>query len=1046
MALTVYKSSAGSGKTFTLVKEYVKLLIKRPQDFKHILAITFTNKATEEMKTRILKSLEDMGAGKETQLFKILATELAAELTPLNIQQRAEEAYDLIIHNYGRFEVSTIDSFFSRVLKSFARELDLPLSYEVEMNTSMALQEAMNELFKSLDDNKEVRQWLTQYAKEQIESDKSWNVDQQIEKLGGNLFRESFQDGFSGLNLSFDELKAIIESLRSDIKSFESVYKSIGNQALDALEKNGLAIADFHYAGSGAMAAFNAMLKIQTDIDEKKRFLQTLNGDMPWGAKKSSNFDQANELGENLLNQLGTEALDLIENKLFDYNTAKAILKNVYAFGLLEELNRYLKEYRDEHNVMLISDTNIILKDILEQADAPFIFEKLGSFYKHIMIDEFQDTSNFQWSNLKPLIINALSEDNEVLIVGDVKQSIYRFRGGNMRLLLSQVKEELGAFYPKEADQVLNDNWRSLSSIVTFNNALFGKLPEAFGKNEVLYDTTLFTQAYENHEQQIQGGEGGYVQMRYYSSDGEDEKWQAQSINDLLIQIRENQEKGFSLSDILILVNRNKEISDIATAFLSEKIPFINGESLKLQQSESVLFVLDLLRYLQSGKDEVLMLNLISLFFRLNDIPEQAVMLRGKGERMTLEEAGFPQEFLTRQYEIKQYALFDLVSELLLIFDIEKKSDVYLQQLLDVILEQSQRGANSINTFLEWWEKEGDNQTVATSEKTNAVRILSIHKSKGLESPIIFIPFASWDILPNPTMHQFWTKNIPEQYQSLQYIPLDFSKGTLLKSHFQDDYYTEAAESALDILNKTYVAFTRPREKLYLAAPLPKRIGSSKIHEFLLDLLPEIGLLSKEESAYTQFSLGTDGQKIGSGEEIGASVAISIYPQVSFLNQLTIRNDSERFFMLQETEEAQNISLGNQVHEVLSAIRVKEDLEMVLRQFLQAGELDHNAIALVKDRILRLFEDPKISIWFSDDYEVFNEREIWFEGKAHKPDRLLIKGKEAVIIDYKKEKESPAHQEQVKRYMNAMKALGFEQVSGHLIYVEPVIVKEVALS
>ncbi|WP_339697117.1 UvrD-helicase domain-containing protein [uncultured Roseivirga sp.] len=1043
MALTVYKSSAGSGKTFTLVKEYVKLLIKRPQDFKHILAITFTNKATEEMKTRILKALEEMGAGKETQLFKILVTELAAELTPLNIQQRAEEAYDLIIHNYGRFEVSTIDSFFSRVLKSFARELDLPLSYEVEMNTSMALQEAMNELFKSLDDNKEVRQWLTQYAKEQIESDKSWNVDQQIEKLGGNLFRESFQDGFSGLNLSFDELKTIIESLRSDIKSFEVQLKKYGNEALDLISQHGLQVADF--SGGQARSVANTFVKL-TNKDYKltSTFIKTVNGDSNWYAQKSDKKAEIDQLVSGRFGEICQGIVDFIEDNESDYNSAKAILKNVYAFGLLEELNKYLKEYRDEHNVMLISDTNIILKDILEQADAPFIFEKLGSFYKHIMIDEFQDTSNFQWSNLKPLIINALSEDNEVLIVGDVKQSIYRFRGGNMRLLLSQVKEELGAFYPKEADQVLNDNWRSLSSIVNFNNNLFGKLPEAFGKNEVLHDTSLFTQAYENHEQQIQGGEGGYVQMRYYSSsDEEDEKWQTQSVKDLLIQIRENKEKGFSLSDMLILVNRNKEISDIATAFLSEKIPFINGESLKLQQSESVLFVLELLRYLQSGKDEVLMLNLISLFFRLNDIPEQAVMLRGKGERMTLEEAGFPQEFLTRQYEIKQFALFDLVSELLLMFDIEKKADVYLQQLLDVILEQSQRGANSINTFLEWWDKEGDNQTVATSEKTNAIRILTIHKSKGLESPIVFIPFANWDILPNANTHQFWTKNIPEQYQSLQYIPLDFSKSTLLKSYFQEDYYTEATESALDILNKTYVAFTRPREKLYLAAPMPKKAGSSRIHEFLLDLLPEIGLLSQEESTYTQFSLGTDGQKIGSGEEIDASVAIGIYPQVSFLNQLTIRNDSERFFMLQETEEAQNISLGNQVHEVLSAIRVKEDLEMVLRQFLQAGELDHNAIALVKDRILRLFDDPKISVWFSDDYEVFNEREIWFEGKAHKPDRLLIKGKEAVIIDYKKEKESSAHQEQVKRYMNAMKALGYEQVSGHLIYVEPVIVKEV---
>ena len=293
-------------------------------------------------------------------------------------------------------------------------------------------------------------------------------------------------------------------------------------------------------------------------------------------------------------------------------------------------------------------------------------------------------------------------------------------------------------------------------------------------------------------------------------------------------------------------------------------------------------------------------------------------------------------------------------------------------------------------------------------------------------------------------MHQFWTKNLPEPYEQLKYIPLDFNRKTLTKSHFVTDFYNEASESALDILNKTYVAFTRPREKLYLSAPMPRKPGgSSRIHELLLDLLPEMGLNQVEESAYTQFSLGEEAKKVQPGENTSTAEMLKVYPQVSFLNQLTIRNDSERFFMLQETDEAQNITLGNQVHEVLSAIRTKEDLAMVLRQFQQAGELNDNAVNQVKQRIEKLFEDPDIAPWFSDQYQVFNEREVWFDGKSHKPDRLLIRGDQAIVIDYKKERESPAHQEQVKRYMKAMKALGYSQVSGYLIYVEPVIVKEV---
>ena len=277
---------------------------------------------------------------------------------------------------------------------------------------------------------------------------------------------------------------------------------------------------------------------------------------------------------------------------------------------------------------------------------------------------------------------------------------------------------------------------------------LFEQLPVAFGKNDQLEDTTLFQQAYQGHAQQIRGEAGGYVQMRFFEANEEAEGWQQQAIADLVQTIQQNQQQAFSLSDMLILVNKNKEIAEIANALLAAEIPFINGESLKLQQSESVLFVLELLRYLQSGKDELLTLQLITLFFSLKGMPEQAAMRKGKGERLTIESAGFPSAFIQRQYELKQYALFDLVSELLLIFDISNHADVYLQQLLDVILEQSQRGANSINAFLEWWDKEGDDQTVATSETTNAVRILSIHKSKGLEAPIIYIPFANWPLLP----------------------------------------------------------------------------------------------------------------------------------------------------------------------------------------------------------------------------------------------------------------------------------------------------------
>lgn len=1039
LALTVYKSSAGSGKTFTLVKEYIKLLINNPQDFKHILAITFTNKATEEMKSRILKNLDQLASGEANDLKDVLLNEFDGRFDADQITLRANEAYDLIIHNYSRFEVSTIDSFFSRVLKSFARELDLPLSYEVEMNTELALSETIDNLFRDLDDQPEIKKWLTQYSKEQIENEKSWNVDQQIQKLGKNLFKEEFQEGFRDQEVDLSKLKSTIDQLKKEVNLFESTSKNFGEKVFNILTQNGLTYEDFHYGKSGALSAFYGLEKHEYDLESKKRFMQTLAGEMPWGAKKSPQFDLACQVGEQQLALISKEALDYLNKERKHYNTAQAILRNIYAFGLLESLHQKLKEYRDEHNVMLISDTNIILKEVLKEADAPFIFEKLGSIYKHIMVDEFQDTSNFQWSNLKPLIINALSEGHEVLIVGDVKQSIYRFRGGNMWLLLTQIKEELGPFYPNSSDRNLTDNYRSLSEIVNFNNALFSKLPEALKDHESLPESELFKLAFEGHGQNIKKAQGGLVRMRFF----ENENWKEEAVNDLVQTIEINRERGYDLRDMLVLVNRNADIPDITNAFMQAKIPFINGDSLRLDQSDLVVFIMTLLQYFQSDKDEVQTLNLIILFKRLMDKDYQEVFITKRKERLTLESAGFPSAFLKNIHSLKKRSLFDLVCELLVIFNFHEKSDIYLQQLLDLMLEQGQKGKNSIASFLEWWEKEGENQTVSTSEQTNAIRIITIHKSKGLESPIVYIPFTDWGILPGVTMHQFWTAHIPPEYGDLKYIPLDFNRSKLMDSYFETDFLQEAEEGALDILNKTYVAFTRPREKLYLSAPQTKS-GTSSIHQYLIGLLEEMGLESTEEGNYIQFTQGHEHAKIGNAERQSHSTILKIYPEASFLEQLNIRNDSDRFFMLQQTDQAQNITLGNQVHDVLSDIRVKEDLSNVLRQRLQSGVMSKEVVDQVQDRIEKLFADEVISRWFSDQYEVFNERSIWYEGREHQPDRLLCKGKEAIVIDYKKEVESETHHVQVQRYMKAIKAMGFEQVSGYLIYVEPVVVKEVS--
>lgn len=1042
MPLTVYKSSAGSGKTFTLVRAYLKLVLLNPGDFKHILAITFTNKATEEMKRRILDALLEIAEGSEEAMFQSIKEALGDQLDDQGIRTKANEAYELIIHNYGRFEISTIDSFFSKVLRSFARELDLPLSYELEMNTSLALNESIDQLFRSLDDNKQVRDWLVSFANEQMENDKSWNVDHNMEKLGKSLFSEAFQDGFRHVHLDLDRLKELILKMSKTVKGYEGELKTFGNEALDLLTKHGLVTEDFK---GGSRSVANTFKKlVRGDFILTNTFIKTVNGDDTWYTKTSKKIAEIDELVAGRFGEIAQAIVHYVDDYQDEYNTARVLLKNMFSYGLLEELNKHLKEYRDEHNIMLISDNSLILRDILAEADAPFIFEKLGSFFKHIMIDEFQDTSNFQWSNLQPLVINALSEDNNVLIVGDVKQSIYRFRGGNMNLLLSQLKQDLGAFYTHESDQNLADNYRSLSEVVNFNNQLFEKLPIAIGQNEAVTDTELFEKAYANHRQEAKGKAGGHVRVRFYEKS--ETPWKQLALNDLVGLIKENQSQGFEFSDFLILVNANHEIPDIANALLAENIPFINGESLRITQSDLVVFVLEVFRYLQSDYDDILLLNLIRLYHQLSGQDVEQVLLRSRENRMTIEEAAFPKEFLAQKHHLKQQSLFDLVSEVLLIFGFRDHADIYIQQLQDVVLDQTQKGINSINTFMEWWDNEGYDTTVSANEKTNAVRIMSIHKSKGLEAPIVCIPFAHWSILP-PARHQFWTNDLPIAYQDLQFVPLDYSKRSLANSHFSKAFYQETKEFVLDVLNKTYVAFTRAREKLYISAPngALKRGVPSNIQSLLWQILPEVAAQEQHGDEALDFVFGSSQNKVGTNAQKDEAIGVKVYPSSSYLQKLTIRNDSERFFMLQETEDAQNITIGNQVHEVLSAISTSEDLDPVLKQMQQAGELDKQSAEAVSTRINKLFQDPLIAPWFSDGYEVLNEREIWHENRIHKPDRILTQGTKAIVIDYKKEKEGESHHDQVRRYIKAMKALGFDEVEGHLIYVEPVIVREVLI-
>ena len=1002
------------------------------------------------MKGRVLSNLQEIASEGESDMLEVLKAEMSSELTEPLIRHRASEAYELIIHNYSRFEISTIDSFFSRVVRSFSKELDIPMSYELEMNTAVALEEAVSQLFKSLSENKELRIWLEQYTFDQIENDKSWNVEGNIIELGKNLFKEQFQEGFSRVEVTLDRLKELVGEMKEKISFYKKTLIAAAKVGISSIEGAGLSIQDF--AGKSSSAA-NTFYKIRDreDFTLTKTFIATAAGEKSWYTKTS---DRAQEIDLLINGDMGRAAkaiLDCVEKYQREYLTAKALFRNIYSFGLLEALNANLKAYRDEQNIMLISDNNALIREIVREDDAPFIYEKIGSFFKHILIDEFQDTSNFQWNNLLPLILNSLSSGNQVLIVGDVKQSIYRFRGGNMRLLLDQVDRDLDLFKEVITYKNLEENYRSLKSIVEFNNAFFDQLPKAMDLIEHVEDLSLIERAYKGHSQIPKHGEGGFVQVLLYQTHEELEKpWRERALDSLVDNIRVNIDLGHDYEDFLILVNKNSDMSEIARHLLESDIPFVSDRSLMLKNNDLVRFLIETLRFLQTEEDDIGLVNLVHLYNRLKEGTEQDYFVKRIETVEGIGQFGLPKTFLEQRRLLAQMPLFDLIEQLLLCFNFREQGDVFIQRFQDLVLEQTQKGIHSIHGFLEWWEEQGKDSTISGNENAKAVRIMSVHKSKGLESPIVMVPFADYSFLPNATIHSFWTDEVPDYLKDLSFVPLNYSKSGLINTDFEKAFKEETLESVMDALNKTYVAFTRAKEKLYIAGPQKNkgRDGSlTSINQFLEELLESSALriIKNENNNILKYEYNSIQNKITNTETREGIAELDTYPNASYIDHLSIRADSGRFFMLQDTRDAQNISLGNQIHEVLSMMTHSADVDAVLRQLTLDGTLPVAVVPVIREQVSKLMDNPQIKSWFESDFNVLAEREMFYEGKILKPDRVMVKGEQAIIVDYKKEKASETYHTQVGRYMKAVQSLGYSEVSGFLVYVDPVEIEEVLI-
>ncbi|HBH23654.1 MAG TPA: ATP-dependent helicase/nuclease subunit A, partial [Cytophagales bacterium] len=612
--LTVFRSSAGSGKTFQLAKSYVKLALENPQAFRHILAITFTNKATREMKERILRFLHDLSQGDNPTLLATLREEL--DKSPEAIQHEAKMVLSNILHQYSQFSISTIDSFFQKIIKSFAKELKLLGTFRIELDENKVRQLLIDNLMLELGQNKNLTSWVMRFVENNIESGRNWDIRKDIDNLSKEIFSESYKK-IQALQAppTDKDRNNFLGFLVKSIKSFENDMSDLAEQGIQIIQNHGLELHDFSYKDKSAPSYF-FKIKEGEEYEYKTRVQNALENENAWYSKKSEKATIIQKALHNGLQETLEKTVEYYDRNYKDYNSANICLQQYFAYGILSDLQRKLAEYREEEDVMLISDTNVFLKGIIADNEAPFIYEKTGSRYHHFLLDEFQDTSAYQWENLKPLVENSLSETGrQNLAVGDEKQSIYRWRGGDWELLASKLGKEIS----DEQITFLNltTNWRSHKGIIQFNNSLFEIFPKIL---ETLYlkkveegalaPGLFFESIYQNSLQDIsesmKSADKGYVEINFLEKGLTKDELLDATYNKTIEQIVQLQKQGVAPKDIAILVRNNREGSQLVNHLLQyqqspKAVPGINynvlsNDSLLLSASPAIRLLVNAIR------------------------------------------------------------------------------------------------------------------------------------------------------------------------------------------------------------------------------------------------------------------------------------------------------------------------------------------------------------------------------------------------------------------------------------------------------------------
>lgn len=1059
--LIVYKASAGSGKTFTLATEYIKLLVVNPQSYRTILAVTFTNKATEEMKMRILSQL--YGIWKEFPDSENYTRKVQQEtgLSLPVVRERAGEALHLLLHNYNSFRVQTIDAFFQSVLRNLARELDLTANLRVGLSGDQVEEMAVDLLIDNLKHTDAILQWLLHYIMESLSDNKSWSTDdekrtsfvREIKNFGKTIFRDYYKEHRAELNKKmaeegfFDHYTQVLRQIRDDAKER---MLTIAATYFDTLEQEGFSVADMKSNTRGVSGYF---MKIKNGVFDNSILnttaVKAMEAPENWYKKDHPRAEELHLLADQVLIPMLRYAEVEREKQWKLYQSAHLTLSHLNNIRLLSSIEQKVKDINNEANVFLLGNTQHLLHSLIQDSDAPFVFEKIGAQLHHIMIDEFQDTSTVQWQNFKVLMLECMSHvGSENLIVGDVKQSVYRWRSGDWRLL-NHIEQQ----FPQEMMEVrpLQTNYRSERNIILFNNNFFSAAirqeHDALQEQNTI-GAELLRNAYADVSQQIPDHRDskGYVDIRLLPAID----YRERTLELLKEHIVTLLGCGIPQNKIAILVRTNDTITLIANYF-SEHLPevsIVSDEAFRLDASVSVQLLINALFLLTHPTDSLTKANIIKSYHQdvlCDNLSDADLLIKSIHADHLL-----PESYVKHFEELLMLPLYELVEQLYMIFQLHRLKDqsAYLCAFYDCLMEFTRDNSTDIDAFIETWEQELHKKTIQ-SDELNGIRVLTIHKSKGLEFDNVLLPFCDWRLERVDTI---WCEPQEEPFSQLPVVPVDYSQ-KMLGTIYEKDYQNEHLQLTVDNLNLLYVAFTRACKNLFV---IGKRNAGKTRSALIEHVLPELTLdgavLDGIEDQNTDVSflygmLYTDQEEkrrttenvfLQSSDQIPVEMAV-------FGNKTEFRQSNKsREFVETDDETAQQgyIKTGSILHYVFSTIRTTEDVPEALRQLEQEGVLYDEEITVAKlsSLLTKRFADPRVKEWFSGKWTLYNECSIIYTDEhgevcERRPDRVMSDGNRMIVVDFKFGHPRPEYQEQVREYMTLLKQMGHQQVEGYLWYV-----------